>query len=73
MLGAIGHNLRNLARPSGRESSAQFWPYAILVVLLVIGGMLALLLPELSRTMAKAARFAAEHPDLATIVSGPGA
>jgi uncharacterized membrane protein YhaH (DUF805 family) len=72
LLASTGHNLRNIARFSGRESGAQFWPYAIIVVLLVAGAIVALLLPEMSQAMAKAARFAAEHPDQATIESAPG-
>jgi uncharacterized membrane protein YhaH (DUF805 family) len=72
LLTSIGHNLRNIARFSGRESSALFWPYAIIAILLVIGVMFALMLPELDQTMTKMARFAVEHPDQATVESGPG-
>ena len=71
-LDAIQFNLRNLARFSGRDGRRVFWPYAGTVIALFVLGILAVMLPEMSESMARMQRFAAENPDLATVRSGPG-
>src|SRR3954471_10700633 len=69
---SIRHNLANLLRFSGRESRALFWPYAIMIVLLDVAAMVLLMGPAMADSMARMQRFAAEHPDQATVESGPG-
>ncbi len=72
LLASIGHNLRNLFRFSGRDRRALFWPYAATVFILAIVAFQAAFLPEFMRTMSRMQRFAAEHPDQATVTQGPG-
>jgi uncharacterized membrane protein YhaH (DUF805 family) len=72
LLASISHNLRKLLRFSGRERRALFWPYAATVFILAIVAFQAAFLPEFMRTMGRMQRFAAEHPDQATVTQGPG-
>lgn len=71
-LGMVGRGVRNILRFSGRDTLSQFWSYAAVVIgaSLVAGGML--FVPMMAATMAKMQRFAAEHPDQADVVTGPG-
>lgn len=69
---SIRYNLANLLRFSGRESRALFWPYAVAVIALDILAMFALMVPGMMESFARMQRFAAEHPDQATVESGPG-
>jgi uncharacterized membrane protein YhaH (DUF805 family) len=69
---AIWHNLANLFNFNGRETRSQFWPYVALVVFLLFAGMAAIMLPEMSASMDRMQRFAAEHPEQATVHVGPG-
>jgi uncharacterized membrane protein YhaH (DUF805 family) len=69
---SIRHNLANLLRFSGRDSRRTFWPYAIAVVLLDIAAMTAAMLPIMAESFGRMQRFAVEHPEQATVDSGPG-
>lgn len=69
---AIRYNLANLATFNGRETRGQFWPYAAFVFAVAIMGMMAVMLPEMSESMERMQKFAAEHPDMATVQQGPG-
>lgn len=72
MIGSFRHNLARLFQLGGRSSPAQFWPYMIVMILLQI---LATAIPAswwFSQTFANMQRFAAEHPDQATVTQGPG-
>jgi uncharacterized membrane protein YhaH (DUF805 family) len=56
----------------GREDRASFWPYAALVfVILMVAGM-AIFIPMMGRTIRAMQDYAAQHPDQATVASGPG-
>ncbi|MGH6745963.1 uncharacterized protein DUF805 [Novosphingobium sp. PhB57] len=68
----IGYHLVRLAKFSGRETRAAFWPWAAVVVGLVLLGGVAAMTPQVLASMAKMRKFALEHPDQATITSGPG-
>jgi uncharacterized membrane protein YhaH (DUF805 family) len=69
---AIRYNLSRLIVFRGRESRALFWPYAGSVVALAVILMMAIMLPSMMSELARAQQFAAAHPDLATVQSGPG-
>ncbi len=72
ILGSIRRGLGGVARFSGRDSRFQFWPYAMLVTgmaMLVMGIGMGVTLAGVLRRLKK---FAAEHPDEVTVVSGVG-
>jgi uncharacterized membrane protein YhaH (DUF805 family) len=56
----------------GREDSASFWPYAALVFGIIIVAGMAIFIPMMAHTMRAMQEFAAQHPDQASIASGPG-
>jgi len=72
MFKPILYNLANVARFRGRQTRAEFWPYAAFVILLSTLAMALVMVPELVASFERMQRFAAEHPELATIESGPG-
>lgn len=68
----IGYHLVRMAKFSGRETRARFWPWAGVVVgLVAVGGFVAVM-PMALASMAKMRKFALEHPEQATITSGLG-
>ncbi|HEY0414037.1 MAG TPA: DUF805 domain-containing protein [Allosphingosinicella sp.] len=69
---SIGHNLRGLFRFSGRDARSQFWPYAILLIFLDMVAMMGMIMPAVMDSLARMQRFAAVHPELTTVESGPG-
>lgn len=68
----IGRGLRNMARFSGRDTVSQFWIYAGSVIALAMAAWMAAFMPFFADSMARMQRFAAEHPDQAEVVTGPG-
>jgi uncharacterized membrane protein YhaH (DUF805 family) len=72
LFASLRYNLANLLSFSGRESRALFWPYAIAIVVLDFVGMFVLMAPAMSESVGRMQRFAAAHPDQATVESGPG-
>jgi uncharacterized membrane protein YhaH (DUF805 family) len=72
MLESLAHNLANLLRLSGRESRALFWPYAGAIIALAVITVPVLIVPTLFNTLSRMQKFAAEHPELSTVESGPG-
>jgi len=68
----LGDHFKRLFDFTGREDRASFWPYAALafVIIMVVGAVI--MVPMMSHSMAAMQKFAAEHPDQATISSGPG-
>jgi uncharacterized membrane protein YhaH (DUF805 family) len=69
---SIGHGLRNVAQFRGRDGGVRFWIYGFFLLTLVIAAMMAVLLPEFARSMERIQAFAAAHPELSTVTSGPG-
>lgn len=56
----------------GREDRASFWPYAaVAFVIIVIVGMF-IFIPLMIQSMGAMQEYAAQHPEQATITSGPG-
>jgi uncharacterized membrane protein YhaH (DUF805 family) len=72
LLTSVRYNLARLVVFSGREGLALFWPYAAGVLVLLMVAMQAVILPSILDTMVRMQRFAAQHPDQATVTSGPG-
>ena len=56
----------------GREDRASFWPYAALVLIITMIAGALVFVPMMIRTMNAMQDFAAQHPDQATVTSGPG-
>lgn len=72
LVGAVRHGLRNLASFSGRDPRQQFWFYALFVYALgTVAGMVTMV-PLMASAFARMQRFAAEHPELTEVRSGPG-
>lgn len=67
MLQSIRHGLSGLARFSGRDQPSTFWPYVAFVVLLIIVGSSAIMIPEIAGSFAKLEQFAAANPDKVTV------
>jgi len=69
---SLKYNLARLFDFSGRETRSLFWPYALFLLLGsgVIG--MILVIPMILESMSRMQRFALEHPDQATVTSGPG-
>lgn len=72
IFGNAWRGLRGVARFSGRDTAAQFWAYAGIVIGLSMVAMVAVTAPMMMTTIARMQKFAAEHPDQATVTSGPG-
>jgi uncharacterized membrane protein YhaH (DUF805 family) len=67
LIASIRHNIAHLADFNGRESRSQFWPYFGVIFFLAFAAMWFLMLPEMQGSMERMQRFAAEHPELATV------
>jgi uncharacterized membrane protein YhaH (DUF805 family) len=70
-VGLLEH-FKRLTDFRGREDRASFWPYAALAFVIdMIAGMF-IFLPMMLRAVAGMQRYAQEHPEQATVTSGPG-
>jgi len=56
----------------GKEDRASFWPYAALVFVIVMVIGMIIFVPMMAHSMEAMQQYATEHPDQATIASGPG-
>src|SRR4051794_27731791 len=63
ILESIRYNLANLFRLSGRETRAQFWPYAIAVFLLGGAVDVLLIIPAMMEMMERIQAFVLAHPE----------
>jgi len=69
---SLGGHFKRLFDFRGREDRASFWPYAALsMIITMIAGAVSFV-PMMIRTMNAMQDFAAQHPDQATVTSGPG-
>jgi uncharacterized membrane protein YhaH (DUF805 family) len=57
---------------SGRDPARRFWPYAGVVVALLFVAAGVTMSATMSTMLGGMQRFAAEHPDQATVTQGPG-
>ncbi|HEV2186978.1 MAG TPA: DUF805 domain-containing protein [Stellaceae bacterium] len=62
IIAAIIYNFRNLARFSGRNTRAQFWPYAIFLFIAQTIISLTMMLPFIYSVMTKTFLFVLQHP-----------
>jgi uncharacterized membrane protein YhaH (DUF805 family) len=65
-------HFRRLFDFAGREDRASFWPYAAFAFAATLTAGMTLLVPMMNRAFHAMRQFAAQHPDQATISSGPG-
>lgn len=61
IVAAILYNLRNLMRFAGRDTRAQFWPYAIFLFILQSIVSMALMLPIIAKAMMEGFQFGLQH------------
>lgn len=71
MIDSIRYNFESLSRFSGRDGRGRFWPYAGAVFVLACLSIWLVMAP-IFETLGRIRQFAREHPEEATIVSGPG-
>ena len=57
---------------SGHEDRASFWPYAAVAFVITMLVGMAVFVPMMSHAMQAMQQYAAQHPDQATVTSGPG-
>lgn len=57
---------------SGREDRASFWPYAAVVLGITMAAGMIIFVPVMMRAMHAMQDYAAQHPEQATVTSGPG-
>lgn len=72
MISTIATNLTGLLRFSGRTSRQDFWPYAIVVFVLAMTVWAVPFMIAFSHVMQTMTQYAIDHPDQATITTGPG-
>lgn len=68
----LSEHFRRLLDFKGREDRASFWSYAAVVFGIVMVAGMAIFIPMMGRSMRAMQEYAAQHPDQATIASGPG-
>lgn len=56
---------------TGREDRASFWPYAAVAFAITMVAGMVICVPMMSRSLHAMQEFAAQHPDQATVTSGP--
>jgi uncharacterized membrane protein YhaH (DUF805 family) len=68
----IWDHFKRLFDFSGREDRASFWPYAAVAFIIIMIVGMTVFVPMTGRSMYAMQQFAAQHPDQATVTSGPG-
>ena len=63
LFSSIGYNLGSLARFSGRDSRAQFWPYAIFLFILAMIVDLIIFAVVMAGFFARMQQYMIEHPE----------
>ena len=71
-MSAVWSGFRRLADFRGRDGRRRFWPYALVVAVLLYVGMAAAMIPMMSGFFEEATRYAAENPEQVTVTAGPG-
>jgi uncharacterized membrane protein YhaH (DUF805 family) len=72
MLPSIKLGFRFIFNFNGRSTRSQFWPYAGVVFFVSLASWFAVFIPEFISTFSRMSRFAAEHPELATVTQNGG-
>jgi uncharacterized membrane protein YhaH (DUF805 family) len=68
----LWEHFRRLFDFRGREDRASFWPYAAVAFIIIMVVGMFIFVPMMVQSMAAMQQYAAQHPDQATIISGPG-
>ena len=68
----LGKHFTRLFDFNGREDRASFWPYAAVAFILIMAAGMIIFVPMMSSAMHEMQQFAMQHPDQATVTSGPG-
>jgi uncharacterized membrane protein YhaH (DUF805 family) len=68
----IWKHFTKLVEFRGREDRASFWPYAAVTFIITMVVGMFIFVPMMANSMHAMQQFAAQHPDQATITSGPG-
>jgi len=69
---SILEHFKKLAHFVGREDRASFWPYAAVALIIIMVAGAIVFVPMMSRSLQAMQQFATQHPEQATISSGPG-
>jgi uncharacterized membrane protein YhaH (DUF805 family) len=69
---SLAEHFKRLFDFGGREDRASFWPYAAVAFIITMVAGMIIFVPMMSRSMHAMQKFAAQHPDQATVTSGPG-
>jgi len=69
---SLGDHFKRLFDFSGREDRASFWPYAALAFIIITAAGMIIFVPIMHHAIQSMQQFAAEHPDQATVTTGPG-
>jgi uncharacterized membrane protein YhaH (DUF805 family) len=64
-------HFKKLFEFTGREDRASFWPYAAVTFIIIMVVGMIIFVPMMSRSLHAMQHFAAQHPDQATVTSGP--
>jgi uncharacterized membrane protein YhaH (DUF805 family) len=72
MLSSIQIGFRSIFNFSGRSTRSEFWPYTGVVIFVSMASWAAVFIPEFVSTFARMSKFAAEHPELATVTQSSG-
>lgn len=65
-------HLKRLFDFKGREDRASFWPYAAVAFIIIMVVGMVIFIPMMARSMQAMQQYAAQHPDQATVNTGPG-
>ena len=68
----LWEHFKRLVDFNGREDRASFWPYAAVAFIIIMVVGMFIFVPMMARTMAEMQQYSAQHPDQATVTSGPG-
>lgn len=71
MFHIVTRGLRRIADFKGRDTRAQFWPYALIVAFLGFVGALVAMVPEAIRMVSAMQAVAIAHPESVTVVTSP--
>src|SRR6476620_763107 len=69
---SLSDHFKRLFDFEGREDRASFWPYAAVAFIITMIAGMTILVPMMLRSVDAMQQFAVQHPDQATITSGPG-
>ena len=69
---SLWEHFEKLFEFTGREDRASFWPYAALAFIIMMVAGAIFFVPMMNHAIGTMQQFATQHPDQATVTSGPG-